>query len=63
MGEKKKGDTNYQETNLLESSLKVLKVLHYLCRNVNMFSSQGIKFLINNSLNNKDEEELKEDGF
>ena len=31
----------------LEQALKILKVLNFLCKNTNLISSQGIKFLIN----------------
>jgi hypothetical protein len=41
-------DKNYEEKQILESSLKILKVLNFLCKNINLFSGQGLKFLISN---------------
>lgn len=41
-----KKDKNYQEKQQLENSLKILKVLNFLCRNANIISSQGIQFLV-----------------
>jgi hypothetical protein len=43
-----------------------LKVLNFLCRNTNLLSGQGIKFLINNlyaTKNGGEDEEMKEEGF
>jgi hypothetical protein len=50
---------NSQEKKQLEQALKILKVLNFLCRNTNLFSNQGIQFLINHYK----EEEIKETGF
>ena len=58
-------DTSKEETGKdrgqLEGALKILKVVHYLCRNSNLFTSQGMKFQISGAGN--DDEELKEEGF
>jgi len=43
----------------MEQSLKLLKVLNFICKNVHLVSNQGIRFLINSN----EVEESKEEGF
>jgi len=43
----------------LEYALRVLKVLYFLCKNTNLVSSQGIKFLMKNAL----QEDQEQEGF
>lgn len=52
-----------KEKQQLESALKILKVLNYLCKNTNLFSGQGIRFLMSKGSNAFDDEEMKEEGF
>ena len=53
-----------KERQQLESSLKVLKVLHYLCRHSNLFSGQGVRFLVSTYASGRSEEEdNQEAGF
>ena len=54
-------DKNLEEKRQLESSLKILKVLNYLSRKINLFTKQGVKFLI--SSHSMVDEEIKDDGF
>lgn len=51
-----------KEKEQLESALKILKVLNYLCRNTNLFSGQGLRFLMSKNSAFADEE-MKEEGF
>ena len=41
----------------LEQSLKILKVLNFVCKHTNLLSSQGMKFLINTAPNEAGVEE------
>jgi hypothetical protein len=41
----------------LEQSLKILKVLNFVCKHTNLLSSQGMKFLINTAPNESGVEE------
>jgi hypothetical protein len=45
------------ELNQLESALKILKVLNFICKNIHLLSNQGMMFLINtyNDEEQKDE--------
>jgi hypothetical protein len=56
-------ESHAKERGELESALKILKVLNYLCRNTNLLSGQGMRFLMSRGSGSAFDEEMKEEGF